>query len=359
MHTFLNLMYAANYMLSDKEIKQLQDVMHTCKHPIYFFHDDPDGLCSFLLLYRAVKEGKGYCLKAYPQITKEFAEQVDKYGADAVFILDIAKVDQDFLDAVNVPVYWIDHHTILDRQKVHYFNPRKKGKNIPVSILCWQIVKDERPDDIWISVMGAISDWHLPENLEDFRKKYPKLLPKKIKKIGDALFNSPLAPLAKVFSFNLKGSTKGVNQSIKVFTRIENPDEILEQKTSAGKFLWKKYEKINNTYKDMFDRIFKTAKRDRLFVYTYSHDNLSLTKDLSNDLLYKLKNKVIVLGRIKSGEVRCSLRAPAGIRLDKALEKALVGIEGYGGGHEQACGAGIKQEDFDRFIENLRRSLEF
>jgi single-stranded DNA-specific DHH superfamily exonuclease len=94
-------------------------------------------------------------------------------------------------------------------------------------------------------------------------------------------------------------------------------------------------------------------------VHTYSHDELSLTKDLANELLYKFKDKVIVLGRIKSGEVRCSLRAPADIQIDKALEKALIGIQGYGGGHEQACGAGIKQEDFEKFIENLKRELGF
>ena len=39
------------------------------------------------------------------------------------------------------------------------------------------------------------------------------------------------------------------------------------------------------------------------------------------------------------------------------LEKALEGVQGYGGGHEHACGANVKKEDFDRFIENFKKQL--
>ena len=39
------------------------------------------------------------------------------------------------------------------------------------------------------------------------------------------------------------------------------------------------------------------------------------------------------------------------------LKNALVGIEGYGGGHEYACGASVKKEDFERFIENIKSQI--
>jgi len=42
---------------------------------------------------------------------------------------------------------------------------------------------------------------------------------------------------------------------------------------------------------------------------------------------------------------------------DDSLEKALVGIDGYGGGHEHACGAAIKKHDFKKFIENIEAQL--
>ncbi len=344
-------------MLSQKEITQLKDALEHCKRPIYFFHDDPDGLASFLLFYRKVKEGKGYCVKAFPHITADFARKAEEYGADAVFVLDIAMMDQEFIDAVKVPVYWIDHHAPVQRENVKYFNPRKSEENTPVSVLCWQIVGEERPQDLWIAATGAIGDWHWPKFSKELQEKMHALLPPNVKEVQEALFNSPLGKMVKAFSFNLKGPTSEVNKSIKILTRIDNPDEILKQTTPRGKLIHKKFATINKTYERMLQSILKKPLKGRLLVHTYSHDELSLTKDLANELLYKLKDKVIVLGRIKSGEVRCSLRAPAGIPLDKALEKALVGVQGYGGGHEQACGAGIKQEDFARFIENLRREL--
>ncbi|MEM2916270.1 MAG: DHH family phosphoesterase [Candidatus Woesearchaeota archaeon] len=346
-------------MLSQKEISQLKDALEHCKRPIYFFHDDPDGLASFLLLYRKIREGKGYCVKAFPHITADFARKVEEYGADSVFVLDIAMVDQEFIDGIKVPVYWIDHHTPVQRENVKYFNPRKTGKNTPASVLCWQVVEKEQPSDLWIAITGAIGDWFMPDQAKELQEKMPEFLPPEIKDAQEALFNSPLGRMVKIFSFNLKGPTSEVNKSIRIMTRIEHPDEILKQTTPRGRLIFKKYASINKVYERMLKKISGKRTRGGILVHTYSHDKLSLTKDLANELLYKFRDKVIVLGRIKSGEIRCSLRAPAGIQLDKALEKALIGVQGYGGGHEQACGAGIKQEDFERFIENLKRELSF
>ncbi len=347
-------------MLSQKEISQLKDALEHSTRPIFFFHDDPDGLASFLLFYKKIKEGKGYCVKAYPHITTDYIRHVEEYNPDTVFILDIAMVDQEFIDAIKVPIYWLDHHTPVERERIKYYNPRKTTqKNIPTPVLCWQIVGEEHPDNLWIATTGAIGDWHWPNFAKEFQEKRPEILPPETKDVPDALFNTPIGTLVKAFSFNLKGPTSEVNKSIRVLTRIENPDEILNQTTAKGRLIHKKYVHINNIYEKMLAEITKKEHKDRLLVHTYSHDELSLTKDLANELLYKYKDKVIVLGRIKSGEVRCSLRAPSNIQLDKAVEKALIGIQGYGGGHEQACGAGIKQEDFERFIENLRRELGF
>ncbi len=56
--------------------------------------------------------------------------------------------------------------------------------------------------------------------------------------------------------------------------------------------------------------------------------------------------------------MKCSIRAGKDTILTGALEKALAGVEGYGGGHEQACGAVVKKEDFEQFISNLKDELK-
>ncbi len=344
-------------MLTPKEVEQVKEELTSCQRPLFIFHDDPDGLASFLLCYRFKQEGRGIPVKAYPRIGVDpYVRKVEEYGADKVFVLDVAMVDQEFIDTVKVPVVWVDHHALLERDRVKYFNPQKRGINIPTPALLWQVVGEERPEDLWLAVTGSIGDWYFPDFAPEFQQAYAELLPTTCTGVDDALFNTRLGTLVKVFSFNLKGPMSEVSQSIKVFTRIDDPYEILEQRTPKGKLLWKKYLEVNKIYEEMLSNALKHDSKDPIFVYTYSDDVLSLTKDLANELLYKL-NKIIIVGRERSGEVRCSLRSPAKINLAKALEKALIGIEGYGGGHEQACGAGIKKEDFKQFLDNLKKEL--
>lgn len=343
-------------MLNQEEITKIRDELQNCKQPLFFFHDDPDGLASFVLFYHYVGEGRGLPIKAYPRITEQYARKVEDYGADKVFILDIAMVDQEFIDAVNVPIIWIDHHAVQDPVGVQYYNPRKTtGENVPTPVLCLQVTESDA--DLWIATTGAIGDWYWPAYVEKFREKYPGLLPDHVKSIPEAMFTTKLGLLIKTFSFLLKGQMKDVIQSIKVLTRIENPYEILDQSTPKGKFLWKRYERINAEYERLKSLALKVKPEEKLYVFTYSVDNLSLTKDLANELLYLMKDKVIILGREKSGEMRCSMRSTIDYNLPEILEKALMGIDGYGGGHEQAVGLSVKKEDWDRFLNQLREAI--
>ncbi|MEM4366231.1 MAG: DHH family phosphoesterase, partial [Candidatus Woesearchaeota archaeon] len=170
---------------------------------------------------------------------------------------------------------------------------------------------------------------------------------------------SPVGVLAKVLSFNLKGSSQDVNTSIKVFTRLAHPDEILKQESPAGKLIWKKYQQVNQVYESLLRdalREEKKNKEEKFLLFSYSKEKISLTKDLANELAYRFPEKLVIVCREKGDEMKCSFRYSRG-NLLKALETALVGIEGYGGGHEFACGGVIKSHNFKRFIENLRAEL--
>ena len=340
-------------MLEEKQIEQIRDELLNCKRPIYFFHDDPDGLCSFLLFYRKLGEGKGVVIKTHPRISEMFAGKVEEYGADKVFVLDIAIVDQEFIDDVKVPVIWIDHHGPLDRKGIKYFNPRLGGENIPPSRICYEVVQQ----DLWIAMVGCVGDWHLPDIKDEFCKKYPGLLDCKVDRPEEALFNSKLGELIKIISFNLKGKTQDVMKSAKVLTRIETPYEILEQTTARGKFIYRRYEKIKKFYDLMLGKALKSKTAGNILLFTYGHDKLSLTKELANELLYRFPKKIILIGREKSGEMKCSLRSGEDIILPPMLENALKGVEGYGGGHEHACGAVVKVDDFSQFVQNLEKEI--
>lgn len=345
--------------LTDKEVKQIREELDTCKRPLYFFHDDADGLSSFMLLYRYVREGKGVIIKARPRIGEDYLRKVEEYQPDKIFIVDIAIVDQEFIDKVKVPIIWIDHHEPLDRNNIKYFNPRTKDphNNIPASYLCYQVVDQ----DLWIAMTGCIGDWFLPDFSKKFSEKYPRLLSNKIKKPEVALFNSEIGKMAKIFNFILKGKTSDALKCSRIMTRIDDPFEILDQSSPKGKYIYRYFEKINREYEELVEsseKEIKKQKKKKLLVINYIAKKMSFTGDLSNELLYRYPKHVIIIARENEGEMKSSIRSPIDINLPDILTKALFGIQGYGGGHEHACGACIKKEDWDQFLNNLEEEIK-
>ncbi|MBS3064700.1 MAG: hypothetical protein J4472_02705, partial [DPANN group archaeon] len=53
-------------MIPDTELKKLNDLIIHAENPLYLFDDDQDGLCAFLIFWRATKKGKGIAIKGSP-----------------------------------------------------------------------------------------------------------------------------------------------------------------------------------------------------------------------------------------------------------------------------------------------------
>ena len=76
---------------------------------------------------------------------------------------------------------------------------------------------------------------------------------------------------------------------------------------------------------------------------------------VANELLHFHPDKVIIVGRERDGEVRMSLRGSGDNVILPKLKKALESVNGYGGGHEYACGAAVKKDDFPKFAEDFKK----
>ena len=203
---------------------------------------------------------------------------------------------------------------------------------------------------------GCIGDWFVPDFYDEFIKAYPKLIQTKSKNPPDILFGTELGKLSRIMSFILKGKTGDVMKCVKIMTRIVDPYEILEQKTPRGKFIYHKYERMYEKYERLLNSAIKEVSKDKLLVFTYSENEMSFTGDLANELLYKYPDKMVIIGRTKGDEIRMSLRASK-VLLPPILQKALQSVSGYGGGHEHACGACVKEDDFKDFLEILRKEM--
>ncbi|MFA6462219.1 MAG: DHH family phosphoesterase [Candidatus Woesearchaeota archaeon] len=343
-------------MLTQEEVNILREEVLTARNPLFIYDDDPDGLCSFLILYRMIREGHGTMVKTSPKVDVSFLRRVEEYQPDKIFVLDMPFIDQEFLDGVKVPVFWIDHHDPQQMHKVKYFNPKTREPNsyYPVTWLAYQI--SGNPEDLWLATTGVLFDAAMPNFIGAAQEKYPELIPSTPKTVAEAVYKMPIGKLVRIFSFLLKGATSEVNRCIKILSRIKSPEEILEQTTSQGKFLYTHYDKMVHAYDNMLERAKEKVTRSKLLLFYYTEQKWSFTSDLANELFSLYPQKVILIARNKSGEMKCSLRSDAPIT--KALENALIGVEGYGGGHPKACGVVVKEKDWEQFLKNLKREIK-
>ncbi|MFQ5620473.1 MAG: DHH family phosphoesterase [Candidatus Nanoarchaeia archaeon] len=347
-------------MIPEKALKIIRDELENCSNPLFFFHDDPDGTSAYIQFYRVKKEGYCNMVKMLPKMTVNHLRWVNDFGSDKVFVFDVAMMDQEFVDKCPAPIVWLDHHDVQEISGVTYINAKNYGETTPPSVMAYQAFEK----DLWLACVGAIGDWYWTDLLYELKSKEPQLLDIDLDAVKwkpeEVMFGTRLGTLVNVLSFNLKGTSKDALQSIKVFTRIESPYEILDQATAQGKFLWKKYLKVKKGYDEEKAKALKSYKKDDpFFVHTYMTRDYSVTKDLANELSYLYKDKVIILARERNGGMVMSLRSSReGPALNEALEKVLGQFaDSHGGGHEHACGAAVKAEDFSDFLRVFKEEL--
>ena len=343
-------------MLLKEQIEEFRDYLKKAENPLFLFDDDPDGTSSYLLLRKYINKGKGVMVKAKPVVGEEYLRKVQENSPDLIVILDMPMVDQEFIDKVNVPIIWLDHHQPVKRKGVHYYNPRMNPPedNNPTTYYSYKISEEQ---NTWIAAVGCFADWYYPDFVNKIYSLYPGLIPKnESKKPEEVLFGSRLGDLIRTISFLLKGSITEVNNSINVLSRIESPFEILDQTTSRGKYLYKKVDGLRKEYNLVLDKALKTKERDDILVVEHPKTRHSFVSELSTELSYRTR-KTLIVTREDKDRMKMSIRS-TDTHLPKLLNEALVGLDGYGGGHELACGANVKLDHFPEFLERFKNLVK-
>jgi len=342
-------------MLNSKQKKEILEHLEKAQNPIFYFDNDPDGLCSFLLLQRFIGRGKGVAIKG--EMMGNYFRKVQELNSDYVFILDKPLVTKEFfeeVEKVNVPVVWIDHHEI-DRSIVpdfvNYYNPffNKPSSNEPVTAFCYDLTK--KKEDMWLAVAGCVSDAFVPDFYSEFMKKYPDL-GLISEKAFDILYGSQIGKIAMIFSHALKDKTTNVVNMLRFLMKVKTPYEVLEE-TNKNKTMHERYNQINKKIKELADRA--EVQQEKILFFKYGGE-LSFSSELSNELWYRFPKKIIVVAYVKGNKVNISLR---GKNIKKDFLKVIGDIEGAkGGGHDNAVGAQIKFDDLEKFKRNLSDLVE-
>ncbi len=340
-------------MISEKEIEEIRGHLERAQNPLFFFDNDNDGLCSFLLLRRFIDRGKGVAIKSFPDLNASYYRKVNELKPDYIFILDKPIVSDDFFEKAkedNLPVVWIDHHKPdgeVNNYPSYYNACLNDGNNEPVSFLCYKITG--RKEDVWISLIGCVSDSYVPDFYNDFLEKYPEMGRENPDSAFDVLYNTEIGRIARILDFSLKDTTTNVVKMMKFMIRAKSPVDILEENAGTRQIL-KRYNEINSRYKILIEKARKCVQ-DKLVYFQYG-GNLSLSANIANQLCYENPGKIIVVVYIKGDVANISLRGGEDIR--ELTLKAIEGIGGAtGGGHKNATGAKMSVSDLVKFKEKI------
>ena len=347
-------------MLTKKQVGEIRNFLNTSNNPLFLFDNDPDGLCSFLLLQKYVKKGKGFPIKSFPDLNESYFRKITELNPDCLFILDKPVISKEFfarVKEINLPVVWIDHHEIERKNIpdfVNYYNPlfNKRKTEEPVTTLCFQV--NNNKNLIWLAVIGSISDRFFPRFYSEFKKSYPDLSINS-KEAFDIFYNSQIGKIARIFSFALKDTITNVISMIKFLMKTDTPYEILED-SPLNYTMHKRFQQIDSKYQRLLKKAVELANDSKKILFFQYSGELSISSDLSNELAFRFPKKVIVVAYVSGIKATISLRGK-GIR--KKFFEAIKDLNNAtGGGHEDAAGAQMRVDDLKIFKERLEKLIE-
>lgn len=339
-------------MLTQKQVKEIREHLERAQNPVFFFDNDQDGLCSFLLLQRFIGRGKGIAVRSFPEMDGTYFKRVQELEADYIFILDKPVVAESFFEEArkyNVPIVYIDHHETQCKvpEFVNYYNPFVDGgEQEAVAAFCYQIA--QKKDDLWIAVAGCVSDYFVPNFYEDFKKEYPDLAVDSNKPF-DIFYGSEIGKVAQIFGAGLKDTTTNVVKMLKFLIKVKTPYEVLDEENLKYSF-YHRFNLIDKKIQKLVAKAIEENENSDIVFFKYGGD-MSISREIANRLHHKFPDKILFVGYEGQGKINISARG------NKIRDKVLKVLEGFdnstGGGHENSIGVSIQKDDWDRFVEEV------
>lgn len=336
-------------MLSQEELKKLKEILESSQNPVFFFDNDADGLCSYILLKKSLQRGKGVMIKSFPDLGEHILHKVEELNADQVFCLDYSLISQGFIEGLkerNIPLTIIDHHKVENydfvKEYAEIFNSYPSSE--PTAYLCYKVFP--KKENQWLAMVGCVNDIFKPEFAKEFAKENSEIYQNKLDTF-ETLYKTEIGKIALMLNYGLKDSTTNVLKIMKLLEKSSSPQDIL-QETSETKDLHKKYNKLN----EYINKVLKKSEKinEKLVILEYSGQN-SLSSEVSNRLFLENRDKLILVAFKKTDFCNISMR---GKNAKKTFLEAIKNIDGAsGGGHEEACGGRVPTDNWQDFKNKI------
>ncbi len=350
-------------MLSENQLIEIKEHLKRAQNPLFYYDNDCDGLCSFLILRRYLGRGRGVAVRSFPDLNAQYARKAKELNADYVFVLDKPVVSEGFIEEISglgLPLIWIDHHNVGDDDFVKEFSNvfiynsaktggKDKGER---AVTYWAYKVSGRKEDLWLAVIGCIADHYLPDYADDFGKRYGEFWGD-VKEPFDAYYKTEIGRVAQALNFGLKDSTTNIVHLQNFLISCKGPEEVFLE-VNGNYYFRKRYREIRRKYDGLIEKA-KNCFYGNLIFFVYSGD-LSISADIANELSYLNKDKYVAVAYKKGSISNISLR---GKNVKKVLEKSLKNFENVtGGGHEDAVGVRLKSEDLEKFKNCLLEEIK-
>jgi single-stranded DNA-specific DHH superfamily exonuclease len=338
-------------MLTKKQMQEIREHLDRANSPVFFYDNDADGLCSFLLFRRYLGRGKGVAVRSYPGLAG-YAKKAQELNADYVFVLDRPELGSEFVEEIRsfgLPIIWIDHHNIKrEHEGVEKYDSAENGKGEPVTYLAYKITN--RKEDMWLAIIGCVADHYMPSFAEEFGEKYPELWGT-VKMPFDVYYKTGIGRIARILGNGLKDSISNVVKMQNILIEAKGPFDVISEVPKNESFL-KKHQEVRKKLDLLLDKA-RSERSKNLIFFEYSGET-SISADIANELSYEFPNIVIVIGFKRGSVTNFSLR---GYNVRGILEKVSKELDVKGGGHRDAVGARVKTADLNKFRQELDREV--
>lgn len=340
-------------MLTDEELDKIKNSLEKSQNPLFFFDNDADGFCSFIIFQKSIQRGKGVAIKTFPELDETYLRKVNEINPDHIFILDKPLVSRKFFEGIfekGIPITWIDHHDVAVEKdivdKIEYFNSFPSSE--PITYLAYKVFK--RKTEQWLAFIGCIADHYMPDFAEEYAKENKEFV-STIKSPFDCMYKTEIGKIMSMINFQLKDTTTNVLKMIRLFIKSNGPADILDENYET-RYIHQKYKHLT---KHMNNLLAKTKFIDKNIVSLEYAGEIGLTSELANRLNYENPKKYTVVIYKKQGTANVSIR---GKRAKDYLSDSIKEISGAtGGGHADACGARIPMDKLDEFREKFYKNI--
>lgn len=339
-------------MISGNEIVRIREHLEKAQNPVFLYDNDADGFCSFILLRRWLGRGKGVAVRTHPNVDEGYARRVSELGGDCVFVLDRPFLGIDFvrkIEELQLPIIWIDHHQVQCEDYSYPLLEKFEG-NVPITAIAYQIAQKE---DMWIAMMGCISDHYLGDFKDDFAKVYGDLWSKNVKMPFDAYYKTEIGRLARALGFGLKDSITNVVKLQSFMISCKTPRDMINELETSSTFAHK-YREMKERYDSLLAEA-RSTEHGKLVFFRYG-GGTSMSSDLANELCYLNPDKYVIVAYTNGTISNLSIR---GKNVSAMLNKIIGDFEGAsGGGHADAVGARVRTSDLELFKKKFESLID-